>query len=38
MRLPEFVTELSPLREPLEALEQGEAAVAEDEAEKNDQE
>ena len=37
MRLPEFVTELSPLRETLEALEQGEAVLAEAAAEKNAQ-
>ena len=29
MRLPEFLTELSPVRETLAALEQGETAVAE---------
>ena len=37
MRLPEFVTELSPIRETLEALEQGESALAEAVAEKNAQ-
>ena len=37
MRLPEFVTELSPIRETLAALEQGERAMAEAVAEKNAQ-
>ncbi len=37
MRLPEFVTELSPIRETLAALEQGESALAEAVAEKNAQ-
>lgn len=37
MRLPEFVTELSPIRETLAALEQGECALAEAVAEKNAQ-
>ena len=37
MRLPEFLTELSPIRETLTALEQGEKAMAEDAAEKNAQ-
>lgn len=37
MRLPEFLTEISPLRETLEAIAQGESALAEDVAEKNDQ-
>ena len=37
MRLPEFVTELSPVRETLEALEQGETAMADAVAEKNAQ-
>ena len=37
MRLPEFLTELSPIRETLEALEQGESAMAEAVAEKNKQ-
>ena len=37
MRLPEFVTELSPLRETLTALEQGESALAGEVAEKNKQ-
>ena len=34
MRLPEFLTELSPVRETLAALEQGENAMAEAVAEK----
>ena len=37
MRLPEFLTELSPVRETLAALEQGENAMAEAVAEKNGQ-
>ena len=37
MRLPEFVTELSPIRETLAALEQGETAMADAVAEKNKQ-
>lgn len=37
MRLPAFLTELSPVRETLEALEQGESAMAEAVAEKNKQ-
>ena len=37
MRLPEFLTELSPVRETLTALEQGENAMAEAVAEKNGQ-
>ena len=37
MRLPEFVTELSPIRETLAALEQGETALADAVAEKNKQ-
>ena len=37
MRLPEFVTELSPVRETLAALEQGERAMADAVAEKNAQ-
>ena len=37
MRLPEFLTELSPVRETLEALEQGETAMADAVAEKNRQ-
>ena len=37
MRLPEFLTELSPIRETLEALEQGETAMADAVAEKNKQ-
>ena len=37
MRLPEFLTELSPIRETLEALEQGETAMADAVAEKNRQ-
>lgn len=37
MRLPEFVTELSPIRETLAALEQGEQAMADAVAEKNAQ-
>ena len=37
MRLPEFVTELSPIRETLEALEQGESALAGAAAQKNAQ-
>lgn len=37
MRLPEFVTELSPIRETLVALGQGETAMAEAVAEKNKQ-
>ena len=37
MRLPEFLPELSPVRETLEALEQGESALAEKVAEKNQQ-
>ena len=37
MRLPKFVTELSPIRETLEALEQGETAMADAVAEKNAQ-
>ena len=37
MRLPEFLTELSPIRETLAALEQGENAMAEAVAEKNGQ-
>ena len=37
MRLPEFLTELSPIRETLEALEQGETAMADAVAEKNAQ-
>lgn len=37
MRLPEFVTELSPVRETLAALKQGERAMAEAVAEKNAQ-
>lgn len=37
MRLPAFLTELSPVRETLEALEQGESAMAEAVAEKNRQ-
>lgn len=37
MRLPEFVTELSPVRETLEALEQGGSAMAAAVAEKNKQ-
>ena len=37
MRLPEFLTELSPLRETLAALEQGESAMADAVAEKNAQ-
>ena len=37
MRLPEFLTELSPIQETLEALEQGEAALARAVAEKNAQ-
>ena len=37
MRLPEFLTELSPVRETLTALEQGEHAMAEAVAEKNGQ-
>ena len=37
MRLPEFVTELSPVRETLAALEQGESAMADAVAEKNAQ-
>ena len=37
MRLPEFVTELSPIRETLAALEQGESALAGAAAEKNAQ-
>ena len=37
MRLPEFVTELSPIRETLAALDQGETALAEAVAEKNAQ-
>lgn len=37
MRLPEFVTELSPVRETLEAMEQGENAMADAVAEKNAQ-
>lgn len=37
MRLPEFVTELSPVRETLAALEQGETAMADAVAEKNAQ-
>lgn len=37
MRLPEFVTEVSPIRETLKALEQGESALAEAVAERNKQ-
>ena len=37
MRLPEFVTEISPIRETLAALEQGESALAGEVAEKNKQ-
>ena len=37
MRLPEFLTELSPIRETLAALEQGERAMADAVAEKNAQ-
>ena len=37
MRLPEFLTELSPVRETLTALEQGENAMAKAVAEKNGQ-
>lgn len=37
MRLPEFLTEISPVRETLAALEQGENAMAEAVAEKNGQ-
>lgn len=37
MRLPEFLTELSPVRETLAALEQGETAMADAVAEKNAQ-
>ena len=37
MRLPEFLTQISPVRETLEALEQGEAALARAVAEKNAQ-
>lgn len=37
MRLPEFLTEVSPIRETLAALEQGEAAMADAVAEKNKQ-
>ena len=37
MRLPEFVTEVSPIRETLAALEQGESALAEAVAERNAQ-
>lgn len=37
MRLPEFLTELSPVRETLVALEQGENTMAEAVAEKNGQ-
>lgn len=37
MRLPEFVTELSPVRETLEAIKQGENAMAEAVEEKNAQ-
>lgn len=37
MRLPEFLTELSPVRETLAVLEQGENAMAEAVAEKNGQ-
>ena len=37
MRLPEFLTELSPLRETLEAAGQGEAALEEETAARNRQ-